>query len=107
MPRPMPREEPVIKTTGFMWGEVSKQTTGALARGTPGHPARIVRRHRHLYYVKDRGTTLLTRPGRVTEGLVLNPDRQITVADGRHIRLTEGYMVERDGDLLEAPPYLR
>jgi hypothetical protein len=73
-----------------------------------GDPEGIVRLNGRLYYVKDRGATLLsTREQRVTETLYLERNGEITVGDGRRVRLRNGGMVTRGGELLEAPPYLR
>lgn len=67
----------------------------------------IVRLGGRLYYVKDHGTSLLRGPQRVTGGLVLERNGEVTVGDGRRVRVIEGYMVTRTGDVIEAPGYLR
>jgi len=73
-----------------------------------GDPEGIVNRNGRLYYVKDRGTTLLSRrEQRVTSELYLEANGQVTLGDGRRLRLRDGEMVTRGGELREAPPYLR
>ena len=84
----------------------ASQRTG-VAKEASGNPEGVLRRHGEFYYVKDRDTTLLTRPGKVARGLYLEHNGQVSIEDGRRINLTEGYMVTAAGDLLEAPPYLR
>lgn len=73
-----------------------------------GDPEGIVNRNGRLFYVKDRGTTLLSRrKQRVTNELYLEANGQVTLGDGRRLRLRDGEMVTRSGELREAPPYLR
>jgi hypothetical protein len=73
-----------------------------------GDPEGIVNRNGQLYYVKDRGTTLLPRrEQQVANGLYLEANGQISLSDGRRLRLRHGEMVTRSGELREAPPYLR
>ena len=73
-----------------------------------GDPEGIVRLNGRLYYVKDRGATLLSpREQRVTETLYLERNGQITVGDGRRVRLRNDEMVTNGGELREAPAYLR
>jgi hypothetical protein len=70
-----------------------------------GDPEGIARIGGEMFYVKDRGTTLLT-PGRVTQGLILERDGQVMLADGRRLKVLEGWMITRSGELREAPPWL-
>lgn len=73
-----------------------------------GDPEGIVRLNGRLYYVKDRGATLLSsREQRVTETLYLERNGEITVGDGRRVRLRNEEMVTNGGELREAPSYLR
>ena len=76
------------------------------ARETAGDPEGIVRLNGSLYYLKDRGTTILHGRQRVTNGLYLEKNGEITIADGRRVRLVEGYMVTTGGEVIEAPKYL-
>lgn len=73
-----------------------------------GDPEGIVRLNGRLSYVKDRGATLLSpREQRVTETLYLERNGEITLGDGRRVRLRNDEMVTTGGELREAPPYLR
>ena len=74
---------------------------------TAGDPEGIVRIHGRLYYLKNRGTTLIRGKQRVTNGLYLEKNGDVTLGDGRRVRLIEGYMVTTGGDVIEAPIYLR
>lgn len=74
---------------------------------TAGDAEGIARLRGQLYYVKDRSTTLLRGKQKVTRNLYLESNGDVTVADGRRIKLVEGYMVTFGGDVIEAPLYLR
>lgn len=95
-------------------GALVATTRSSAAGGTrtayemAGDPEGIVNQHGRLYYLKDRGTTLLARrPQRVTSELYLEENGLISLDDGRRLRLRDGEMVTRGGELREAPPYLR
>ena len=95
-------------------GTLIATTRSSAAGGTrtayemSGDPEGIVNRNGRLYYVKDRGTTLLSRrEQRITSGLYLEANGQISLGDGRRLRLRDGEMITRSGELREAPPYLR
>ncbi len=77
------------------------------AMESAGDPEGIVRLHGRLLYLKNRGTTLIHGRQRVTNGLYLEKNGDVTLADGRRIRVVEGYMVTTGGDVIEAPNYLR
>ena len=57
--------------------------------------------------MKDRGTTLLHGRQRVTNSLHLENNGDVILADGRRVKLVEGYMVTTGGEVIEAPRYLR
>src|SRR5436190_12079129 len=65
---------------------------------TAGDPEGIVRLNGRLYYLKNRGTTLIYGRQRVTNGLYLEKNGDVTLADGRRVRLAEGYMVTTGND---------
>jgi len=95
-------------------GSLIATTRSTAAGGTrtayerAGDPEGIVNRNGRLYYVKDRGTTLLSRrEQRVTNELSVEANGMISLGDGRRVRLRDGEMVTRGGELREAPPYLR
>jgi hypothetical protein len=72
-----------------------------------GEPEGIVRVHGQLYYLKDRGTTLIHGRQRVTNGMHLEKNGDVILADGRRVHVLEGWMVTTGGDVIEAPRYLR
>lgn len=85
-------------------------TIGGSRAGGPqpemaGDPEGIVRVGGQMYYLKDRGTTRIS-PGRVTEGLVLERNGEVMLPDGRRLKVLEGWMITRGGELREAPPWL-
>jgi hypothetical protein len=77
------------------------------AQETAGDPEGVVRVNGRLYYLKDRGTTLLHGRQRVTNNLHLESNGDVILADGRRVRLVEGYMVTTGGEVIEAPHYVR
>ena len=77
------------------------------AMETAGEPEGIVLMGGQVYYVKNRGTTLIRGSQRVTNGLHLEKNGDVLLRDGRRVRVLEGYMVTTGGDLIEAPRYLR
>ncbi|HEX8312511.1 MAG TPA: hypothetical protein VF614_14410 [Chthoniobacteraceae bacterium] len=102
--------------TGSHLGPMSEGTltqntaTIGASRSSPepemaGDPEGVARIGGQMFYVKDRGTTLLT-PGRVTEGLTLERNGQVMLPDGRRMKVLEGWMITRGGELREAPPWL-
>lgn len=74
---------------------------------TAGDPEGVVRLRGRLYYVKDRGTSLIRGRQRVTNGLYLEKNGEVTFGDGRRVKLPEGYMATTGGEVIEAPRYLR
>ncbi len=89
-------------------------TTRATAGGntkpafeTAGDAEGVVRLRGRLYYVKDRGTSLIRGRQRVTNGLYLEKNGDVTFGDGRRVKLIEGYMATTGGEVIEAPRYLR
>jgi len=102
--------------TGSHLGPMSEGTltqntaTIGAARSAPapemaGDPEGVARIGGQMLYVKDRGTTVLS-PGRVTNGLVLERNGEVMLPDGRRLKVLEGWMVTRGGELREAPPWL-
>jgi hypothetical protein len=71
----------------------------------PGAAEGIVRHRGQMYYMKSRGTTII-RPGRITQNLTLERNGDVTLADGRRLRVMEGWMVTLGGELREAPPWV-
>jgi hypothetical protein len=74
---------------------------------TSGDPEGVARIRGQLYYVKDRGTTVLRGRQRISKGLYLESNGDVTLSDGRRVRVLDGYMVTFGGDVIEVPPYLR
>lgn len=72
-----------------------------------GDPEGIMRRNGRLYYLKDQGATLLTLGQRVTPSLYLEKNGEVTLADGRRVRVREGDMVTLGGEVREAPSAVR
>ena len=67
----------------------------------------IMRKGGRLFYVKDRGTTLVSGPQRVTPGLYLERSGEVMFPDGRRMPVREGTMVTATGEVIDIPPYLR
>lgn len=100
----MPGSEGALVATTRASGGGGTRTAYEMA----GDPEGIVCRNGRLYYLKDRGTTLLTRRAqRVTAELSIEANGHVSLADGRRMKLRNGDMVTRSGELREAPPYLR
>jgi hypothetical protein len=100
----------VTRVDATSQGTLVATTRSGLARPaleTAGAPEGIVRSGGRLYYVKDRGTTLLRGRQRVTNGLHLEKNGDVILADGRRVRLRDGWMVTTGGEVIEAPNYLR
>src|SRR5687768_16446659 len=103
-PDPVPGSEGALVATTRATAGGGTRTASEMA----GDPEGIVRRSGRLYYVKDRGTTLLApREQRVSKTLYLERTGEISLSDGRRVRLRNGEMITTGGELREAPPYLR
>ena len=77
------------------------------ASESAGEPEGIVRLNGRLFYLKNRGTTLLHGKQRVTNRLHLENNGDVILADGRRVKLVEGYMMTTGGEVIEAPAYAR
>ncbi|HEX8294834.1 MAG TPA: DUF6799 domain-containing protein [Chthoniobacteraceae bacterium] len=85
----------------------SSVANAGTAQTLAGDPEGIVRQNGRLYYLKDGGRTLISGRQRVTPGLYLENNGDVTTAEGRRVKLREGSMVTLGGEVREAPRMVR
>lgn len=87
------------------WAQQQQQQQGSQsgsAQANVPHDG-ILMREGKVYFIKNGQPQRIERETRLSEGITVDDDGNVTLKDGRKTKLTDGQMVTLDGQLMIAP----